>query len=532
MDLPPASARQKTELQSGAKSSMHLSQPLRRYWPEMLLFLVVMLPWLSLAVLGSVWLWQGGLVWPWSIAVALLGLLAWPLAASVRRRAKNEARRALADLAEPSAGWNAAERDAWSAVLQIADTAIPLGFTELEPLVVKARETVEIVAHHFHPEAHDPWAQFTLPEFLLLAERLCRDIRREALRHVPAAGTIRLGYLLWAHRQNRRYGAMARTGWRIGFALWRMVRAAFNPLHAAGQETSGAFVGKAIDVLSYRVRAYATRLLVLEVGRAAIDLYAGRLLLSSDEFQAARELDMTDASTADVQVRIALIGQVNAGKSSILNALALEVHAAVGPLPTTSNTAEYLVEVDGRPTVSLVDTPGFDERRESAAQLLTQAERADLILWVASAIQPARGPDRARLDEVRAWAREQLSRRTPPFLLALTHVDELRPATEWRPPYDVTVPAGAKARAIRAAMEAAARALDLPVTAVVPVAMPPNRTPYNLDTLWARIALELDEARLVQFDRLRLGQKGLSVRALAEQLGRAGRTIIKAAIEA
>jgi uncharacterized protein len=169
---------------------------------------------------------------------------------------------------------------------------------------------------------------------------------------------------------------------------------------------------------------------------------------------------------------------------------------------------------------------------DSAAKLVPQAERADLILWVASATQPARGPDRERLDEVRAWARKQFSRRAPAILLALTHVDELRPATEWTPPYDVSVPAGAKARAIRAALEATARALDLPVTAVVPVAMPPNRAPYNLDALWARIAVELDEAKLVQFDRLRIGQKGLSVRTLAEQLGSAGRIIVKAALEA
>ena len=128
---------------------MKLSQSLRRYWPEMLLFLVVVLPWLSLVALGSVWLWQGGLVWVWSVAVALLGLLAWPLATSIRRRAKNEARRALADLAEASAGWNAAERDAWSAVLQIADTATPLAFTEFEPLIARVRETVEIVAAAF-----------------------------------------------------------------------------------------------------------------------------------------------------------------------------------------------------------------------------------------------------------------------------------------------------------------------------------------------------------------------------------------------
>jgi hypothetical protein len=241
---------------------------------------------------------------------------------------------------------------------------------------------------------------------------------------------------------------------------------------------------------------------------------------------------MAHASAADAPVRIVLIGQVNAGKSSLLNALAQEVRGAVGPLPTTLDAAEYLLEVEGHPVLSMVDTPGFDERKESAKKLVAQAERADLILWVASAIQPARGPDREQLDEVRAWARKQLSRRTPPILLALTHVDELRPAAEWTPPYDVTNPAGPKARSIRAAMDAAARALDLLVTAVVPLAVPPNREPYNLDALWARIAVALDDAKLVQLDRLRIGQKAMNLRMLAEQLGRAGRTIIKAVIEA
>ena len=190
------------------------------------------------------------------------------------------------------------------------------------------------------------------------------------------------------------------------------------------------------------------------------------------------------------------------------------------------------MEEDGHPVVSIVDTPGFDHRKESVSELVAQAERADLILCVASATQPARGPDRERLDDVRAWAREQLSRRTPPILLALTHVDELRPAAEWTPPYDVIKPAGLKARSIRAAVDAAARALDLPVTVVVPLAVPPNRDPYNLDALWARIAVELDDAKLVQLDRLRIGQKAMNLRTLAVQFGRAGRTIIKAVIEA
>jgi uncharacterized protein len=182
--------------------------------------------------------------------------------------------------------------------------------------------------------------------------------------------------------------------------------------------------------------------------------------------------------------------------------------------------------------VTLVDLPGLDESTATASELLAQAERADLVMWVASATQPARDADRKRLDDFRGWASAQLVRRAPPVIVALTHVDELRPAAEWTPPYDVAAPAGAKARAIRAAVDAAARALGLAADAIVPVAMPPGREAYNIDAVWARIAIELDEARLVQLDRLRVGQSGLSLRELADALGHAGRTIIKGIIEA
>jgi len=289
---------------------------------------------------------------------------------------------------------------------------------------------------------------------------------------------------------------------------------------------------KTAKVLSYRLRAHATRLLVLEIGRASIDLYAGRLALSDEEIRAARERDMASIVAPLAPLRIVLIGQVNAGKSSLLNALAQEIRCAVGPLPVTSRAAEYLLELEGHPTVLLVDMPGFDERAETESELLAQVQRADLIMWVASASQPARGPDRKGLDDFRAWANAQLARRPPPVLLALTHIDELRPAGEWTPPYDVAAPAGAKARAIRDALDATARALDLRVDTVVPVAIPSGRESYNLDALWARIAVELDEAKLVQLDRLRVGQQGLSLRELADQLGHAGRTIIKGIVKA
>ena len=61
--------------------------------------------------------------------------------------------------------------------------------------------------------------------------------------------------------------------------------------------------------------------------------------------------------------------------------------------------------------------------------------------------------------------------------------------------------------------------------------MPPGQESYNLDALWARIAVELDEAKLVQLDRLRIGQKGLRLREVAIQLGRAGRTMLAVSLK-
>ena len=64
---------------------MKLRTTLQRYWPETLLVLALALPWLSLLVLGTLWLWEHGHVWIWATASAVLALLAWPLMRLARR---------------------------------------------------------------------------------------------------------------------------------------------------------------------------------------------------------------------------------------------------------------------------------------------------------------------------------------------------------------------------------------------------------------------------------------------------------------
>jgi uncharacterized protein len=504
---------------------MSLGRFLRRHWFEALLVMAIALPWLALLVLGIVWLWQSRLVWGWAIAAAVLSAAAWSGHWLVRRRVgKAEERSGAPDSlhasTQPSPDWRSREREAWAKVVGIAQEVPPFSLIEFEEPVAAARRVIDAVARHFHPEHTEAWAQFTLPEAMLLTEQVSRDLRG-ALLTIPFARQVTLGHglLVW------RYGAQTWTAWQAAYPFWRVARVLFNPLTALSQEARDWLTDKAFVGFIDRMRARVTQEFVLSVGRAAIDLYSKRLTLSLDELTAAATADSASDETPLAPVRIVLAGQVNAGKSSLVNALAQEVRCAVGPLPTTSRSTEYRIELHGLPAVAMVDTPGLGDN--SAPEPRVQAERADLVLWVASATQPARGADRTALDDFRTWERAQLARRPPHVVLALTHIDELRPASEWTPPYDLTAPEGPKARNILAAIQSVASALDVPASAIVPIAMPPGRQPYNVDALWARIALELDGAKLVQLDRLRISGQPMSLRELASQLGHAGRFIIE-----
>jgi predicted GTPase len=502
---------------------------LRRHWREVLLVVLVALPWASLLALGFVWLWQEGQVLPWAIAASLLGLAAWPLRRSIRARTKRRAREELAEQTKPSPDWGPTSQAAWQDLQALAEKSTSLTFTEEAPLAL-IRQAIETVARRFHPGSTDAMARITLPEALLLTERLARDLRRGALRHVPGVRLVRIDHLLWVKRQNDRYGKAALLVAKVGYGVFRVIRLYLNPAKAIAQEAQSALQGKAGGVLSYRARTYATRMLVLEAGRAAIDLYSGNLRLSEGEIAAARQADQ--AGTAEKQegpVRVLLAGQVNAGKSSTVNAMAGEVLCEVSPVPTPAGTVEHVLRIDGRPSAMIVDTPGITSVGGTHDEILRQARRCDLVIWVASAVQPARAADVEALRALRRQFAEAVDRRPPPILVALTHVDQVRPAAEWSPPYDTLEPRTAKERNIRAALEAASKVLKVPLDGIVPVAAPEGLEPYNHDLLWGHVAARLDEAKLRQIERLRASRGRFSLGELAGQIGRSAALLAKAA---
>ncbi|MGH6818349.1 MAG: tRNA uridine-5-carboxymethylaminomethyl(34) synthesis GTPase MnmE [Methylovirgula sp.] len=91
---------------------------------------------------------------------------------------------------------------------------------------------------------------------------------------------------------------------------------------------------------------------------------------------------------------VVIVGPPNAGKSTLLNALARREAAIVSPLPgTTRDAIEVRLDLAGVP-VTLIDTAGLRAAREVIEQIgidraRAKAEAADLVLWLSEAGAPA-----------------------------------------------------------------------------------------------------------------------------------------------
>ena len=114
-------------------------------------------------------------------------------------------------------------------------------------------------------------------------------------------------------------------------------------------------------------------------------------------------------------------------------------------------------------------------------------------------------------------------RRMPPVLCAVTHIDELTPALEWAPPYDLMQADRPKALRIRDAIEHIGDVLRIGCNRVVPVCVRDVDAAYNVDLLWSLVATNLDEARIAKLDRLQQDARGFSGARFLSQMAAGGR---------
>jgi uncharacterized protein len=500
----------------------------RRWWAILLALIAASVPFLALIPLGALWLFQQGVVRWWLLAAVVLGAGGYACARWLQRQGDVEAPARPEEqtpVSPPDADWSPRDLGAWNKVQQVAADADPRMLGDYELLLDTARRTIEAVAAHYHPDLRDPVWRFTLPEALLLTERVSARIRQALLKNVPGAHLIRAGQLrrIWELKP------AAETGMRVFNRLHRLYRLArlVNPVGALLAEARERLVTAALGESGNHLRRKGARIWVEEIGRAAIELYSGRLRVDPDELRTRADRIPTIGVKAELPgpIRIVVAGQTNAGKSSLVNALLGDVVAAVDVLPLTAEFTSYELQHDSVSEAVIVDTPGLDNDA-TMARVVDAACEADCLIWVVPAHSADRARDRVALDAVRARFAARPERIMPPLLAVVTHIDRLSPAREWLPPYDIAAPRRPKEIAIRSSLEAAAGDLAVSSAEMVPVRLNPLNEAYNVELVWALLAQRFDAARRGRAIRVLLAEPQRDWRRILKQAGGAGRVLL------
>ena len=230
------------------------------------------------------------------------------------------------------------------------------------------------------------------------------------------------------------------------------------------------------------------------------------------------------------QVTIGLIGQVKAGKSSLINAILGEQRARTNVLPETREVTRYELSLAEGPTkLELLDTIGYGHtgpRQDQLPATQDAARQSDILLLVLHARTAARQPDLLMLQALRKWFNSRHDLKMPRVVAVITHIDLLAPAVEWTPPYNWQKPQRVKEQQISEAVAAVREQFGDALVGVVPVCVAEGRTYGVQEWLLPTLVELLDEGRAVAMLRCLCAEVDAErIRKVFNQLLAAGKEI-------
>jgi predicted GTPase len=478
--------------------------------------LLWLLPGIVLTLLGLIFLWQSGWFWWFSGGLSLLALLSWGFQRILRSPVDYDDE-PLQHL-DPRPEWSDHDHDVWqqcSVRIEEAD----LADTPWDDIPGAMLDHLVYVAKAYRGDTRDAELAFTLPELLLMTETWAREYRAQVVEYMPFAYDLKISTVRTLGRHTdkalRVYNSMS--------PLVAALRIGINPLSGLAREFSSRLASRFVGDLSKEVQRNIRVILFEQVTQVGIDLYSGRLKFSDEEIAAYRN---AKAEPEEVELRplsVFCVGQVNAGKSSLINVLKEQCVAETDPLPATSDFHYHPLRLTDDIDVYLIDTPGLDGTESTSKILLREAVNADLLLWVSQANQPAKVLDKQFYELWCEYFDDNLARKKPPLILVTTNNDRLVTAEKWHPPYDLADTGDATVDSMLSALRYTREAMALSAeTLAVPIALPPGRASYNVGVLKDLLISASDEARAAQLNRQRLDSSALRPgikRALQQSAG-------------
>ena len=482
--------------------------PLLSRWPFIVVATLVLLPVVLMAGFGGWALFQSG-HWQWLCwTIPICWAAAWIVVRYTKR----------IEVPLPEIGskihWTPRDHEAMSIIeAEQKRTGDFTGEQLTDPQFYTTR-TIELAtafAKHYHPTATDPPGSASVVELLTAVQLVAEDMENLLRENVPGIHLITVSQ--W------RMLAKAPDWWRTASNLGWLASVMINPLSISRYALSKAFVDPLSKQLQTNLLGAFYAMFIRQLGFYLIELNSGRLRGGSARYRETMrklnptEAEISQAATASpaavvpVTVTIAVIGQVKAGKSSLVNCLIGEQRAAVDVLPLTHMVKRYELQVEDQPNrLVLLDTPGYSDAGATAEQMndtREAARNADLVLLVLDARSPAKQADVKAIDELSAWFEKEHRLKPPTIIAVVSKIDGLSPMMEWSPPYSIESPTRPKEQNIRAAIDFVRQTFADRVESIVPVCtdIEHGRVFGIEEYLIPTLSLSLDEARAVSLVR-------------------------------
>ena len=476
-------------------------------WRLILLGLLLATPVLTLSAFGSLYLWQQGLsLWVWWPMMGAM-FIGWYLAWYWQRSRVL----LLPPEIEVEPHFTDRDREAAQRVEARARATVreqPDKLTEPNCYIQSARELADDLARFYNPKAVDAVDRLTVPEILAAIELAAEDLGELVSKYAPGGHLLTIGDLKNATKLAGYYDT--------GMAAYWGIMAIFDPINTALRYVASQAGSTApMRLLQNQLTGWFYEAFLTRLGKYLIEVNSGRLRVGARRYrelraqmQIASQPNGTatpEAADAVGSVTVTLLGQVQAGKSSLVNALLGEQRAGVSAVPSSEGARRYEVQSPGIASRLIVhDTHGYGHegpRADQVEQTLELARQSDVLLLVLHGRNPARKADLAMLEKLSAWFAARPDLKAPPIVAVMTHVDLLTPAMEWAPPYNWVDGKRPKEQSIRDAVQAIQEQLGTHLEAIVPVNTAAGKL-FGIDEgLLPALAVQLSEARGVAFLR-------------------------------
>ncbi|MBF0103231.1 MAG: 50S ribosome-binding GTPase [Desulfobacterales bacterium] len=462
-------------------------------------------PVVLLIIAGIVWLFQHDYILIWLSIAAITAGCGWIYFLRIK---KTQAPSSKSLIIHQPDTWSTEAKNAWKTVEEIAlriSQQKDLSIIDWSVLWDILKEVMQAVSKHFNPDIENAVLELKVPDLMHVIELLSRDLQVAFTENVPGSHIFTVNDVIRGHR-------MATRGKKL-YDIYRIFSFGVNPVTSVVREMQRIASTEILDHSLTEAKQWLVNAYIKKIGYYAIELYSGQLVLHQDQLISHTtpdsrkdiiKIEQREKELRSEPLRILVFGQVNSGKSSLINALFGEVKAMVDVLPETSQVVPYMLEREGIQRAIVLDTAGYestDHVKDALESVRREILKIDLLILVCSAQTASRHADKQLLLELNDLFLKRRGIGLPPLIVALTHIDRLRPFRYWYPPYNISNPDTEKARNIKTSLETVASELELDSGQVVPICLKKGFE-YNIEEALIPAILELlDESLRLKYLR-------------------------------